>query len=535
MIICGFKCFLLASSLCLMAQTLLAGNLDIKNGKWKIAFNKHTQTIDYLYQETTLLKETFVQAINASGEVLKSSDYPIATLKRENISDTFGKGKKYTYVYSGRPGKENLEQVFYFYPARNYLLTEAYLLSDQRTSCNWIAPVMSNTSSTFLPADGDNRLLDVPFDNDSFRGYSANPWNTSSVSCEVTAFYDATSRQGLCLGSIEHDNWKTGITYSSSENNCLQSLSVFGGLVDARTNDIRPEKGPAIHKHGKLYGTRIKSPKILVGFFKDWRIGMENIGEATALITPPLPWQKGTIFAWQSWGGMADKVNYTGAIDISDYFRNKLQPAGFHNENGEVYMILDSFWDNFNEQQLKDFVSHCKANGQIPGIYWTPFSFWGGEKDNWNVEGTDGKYKYGDIIITANGKRRKIESYALDPTHPGTLARIDWQIKRFKDWGYKYVKIDFINNAALEADKFYNPDITTGIQAYNYGMSYFAKACGDDLFIDLSIAPVFPSQYGHARRISCDAWGSIDICSIAFLLVGGWIVYIHTMTPIIWY
>ena len=71
MIICGFKCFLLASSLCLMAQTLLAGNLDIKNGKWKIAFNKHTQTIDYLYQETTLLKETFVQAINASGEVLK--------------------------------------------------------------------------------------------------------------------------------------------------------------------------------------------------------------------------------------------------------------------------------------------------------------------------------------------------------------------------------------------------------------------------------------------------------------------------------
>ncbi|WP_291582580.1 hypothetical protein [Bacteroides sp.] len=53
---------------------------------------------------------------------------------------------------------------------------------------------MSNTSSTFLPTDGDNRLLDVPFGNDSFRGYSANPWNTSSVSlignelkCEIPA------------------------------------------------------------------------------------------------------------------------------------------------------------------------------------------------------------------------------------------------------------------------------------------------------------------------------------------------------------
>ena len=40
MIICGFKCFLLASSLCLMAQTLLAGNLDIKNGKYMVEKGK---------------------------------------------------------------------------------------------------------------------------------------------------------------------------------------------------------------------------------------------------------------------------------------------------------------------------------------------------------------------------------------------------------------------------------------------------------------------------------------------------------------
>lgn len=116
MIICGFKCFLLASSLCLMAQTLLAGNLDIKNGKWKIAFNKNTQTIDYLYQETTLLKETFVQAINASGEVLKSSDYPIATLKRENISDTFGKGKNIHMSIPAGPVKKIWNKCSTFIP-----------------------------------------------------------------------------------------------------------------------------------------------------------------------------------------------------------------------------------------------------------------------------------------------------------------------------------------------------------------------------------------------------------------------------------
>lgn len=500
----------LISSLCLTAHTAVAGDLDISYGKWQITFDESSKTVTYVYQDLTLLKKVFVQAVNANGEELKSNDYPNATLKKESISDVFGDGEKYTYIYSGLSGKESLEQVFYFYPSQDYLLTEAFLVSDQQSSCNWIAPIMTKTSSTFLPAEGDNRLLYVPFDNDSFRGYSANPWGISSTSCEVTAIYDVISRQGLCLGSIEHDNWKTGINYGSSSTNRLRSLEVFGGLVDANTNDVRPEKGPAIYHHGSLKGKRIKSPKILVGYFNDWRKGLETIGEATALVTPPLSWQKGTIFAWQSWGGMAEKVNYEGAIDVSDYFKSTLQPQNFHNENGKVYMVLDSYWDNFSEQQLKDFVKHCETNGQIPGIYWTPFSFWGSATDDWDVEGTNGKYKYSDIIITAGGERRKIESYALDPTHPGTLARIDYQVKRFKDWGFKYVKIDFINNGTLEADKFYNPDITTGIQAYNYGMQYFVDACGEDMFIDLSIAPIFPSQYGHARRISCDAWGTID-------------------------
>lgn len=500
----------LAGCLCFMSQTALAGDLDISNGKWKIVFNEDSKTVEYIYQDQSLLKKVFVQALNANEEELISSNYPNVALKHESVSDVFGEGEKYTYTYSGLSGKESLEQVFYFYPTHDYLLTEAYLVSDKQTSCHWIAPVMTKTSATFLPEGGDNRILDVPFDNDSFRGYSANPWGIGSTSCEVSAIYDATSRLGLCLGSVEHDNWKTGITYNSSGTNRLRNLSVFGGLVDARTNDIRPEKGPAIYKHGSLKGDRIKSPKILVGLFADWRNGLETIGEATALVTPPLPWQKGTIFAWQSWGGMAEKVNYEGAIDVSDYFKNTLQPRSFHNENNQVYMVLDSFWDNFSEQQLKDFVKHCEANGQIPGIYWTPFSFWGSATDNWDVEGTDGKYKYQDIMITAGGERRKIESYALDPTHPGTLQRMDYQVKRFKDWGFKYVKIDFINNGTLEADKFYNTDITTGIQAFNYGMKYFVEACGDDMFIDLSIAPVFPSQYGHARRISCDAWGTID-------------------------
>ena len=68
--------------------------------------------------------------------------------------------------------------------------------------------------------------------------------------------------------------------------------------------------------------------------------------------------------------------------------------------------------------------------------------------------------------------------------------------------------MDFMTHGALEADKWYNPQITTGIQAYNFGLALMDKYFGD-MFINLSISPIFPSQYAQSRRIACDAWNKI--------------------------
>ena len=48
------------------------------------------------------------------------------------------------------------------------------------------------------------------------------------------------------------------------------------------------------------------------------------------------------------------------------------------------------------------------------------------------------------------------------------------------------------------------------MQAYNMGMAFLRKQAGDNIYLLLSIAPMFPTHYAHGRRISCDAWGSID-------------------------
>lgn len=73
------------------------------------------------------------------------------------------------------------------------------------------------------------------------------------------------------------------------------------------------------------------------------------------------------------------------------------------------------------------------------------------------------------------------------------------------------MKLDFMQLGALEG-KHYDPRITTGIQAYNFGM----RDADDGLkgmFISLSICPLFPSGYAHSRRISDDTFADIGFSS----------------------
>ena len=494
---------------------MMSAQYDIKDGAWQIKFDENAKTLTYTQNGVDLVRNAYVAVHNPAETQLLSKNYPNVKLDKKAVNDEFGAGTKYTYTYSGLQGKENIEQSIYINPDKGYMLVDAVLVANgETTKTNYIAPIVSdNSSTTFLPAVGQNYIYRMPHDNDNWVSYNAQSWTEgrSVESCEVSVAYDVMSRKGLVVGSIEHDNWKSGVAITPSSSNSLSKITVAAGVVNELTNDINKEfpDRPSLYKHGSISGKRVSSPRFFFGFYNDWRNGLEDLGDATAALEPKLPWDGGTIFAWQSWGGMAFGVNYTGVIDVCNFFKNDLVKANFHNENGTCYMVLDSGWNLLSEKELKKFVKYCKDNGLHPGVYFTPFSYWGNEENakKQKVTGAE-QYTFADLAITANGKMRRIASIALDPTHPGTLAYNKQQFDKFKKWGFEYVKLDFINNGTLEADKFYAPGITTGVQAYNYGMNEIIKML-DGMFIDLSIAPVFPAK-GHARRISCDCWGELD-------------------------
>lgn len=483
-------------------------------GKWRIDYDLANGVADIFCDGKLLIPRAY--AVVQVPETVTSKNYSKRKISQRKIHDGFGRGVEFT-VELANSDEDKMVQTFWLYEKLDYLLTEVRILRQPGASSNFMSPLSSQTASRFLP-DGDLRTLVVPFDNDKWVRYHAIPFGGNVTSCEVSALYDNTSRQGLVIGSIEHDTWKTGVK-STTLSNAVTSLEVFGGNTSSETHDILP--------HGKISGAMIKSPKIFIGYFADWRSGMETFAKANATVAPPRVWKHGVPFGWNSWGKLQWKISFAKAIEVSDFFATDLSPHHFQND-GVVYIGLDSGWNKFSDAELKQFVEHCRSNHQAAGIYFTPFAAFGGRGAAAKVADTD--FKYQDLYLYANGEKQILDGgVALDPTHPGTQVLITRTLNRFKQAGFKYIKADFLGHGALEGDKFFDPRVTTGLQAYNAGMKFVTESIGPDMYLNESIAPLFPSQYANSRRIACDTFGAINETEYALnsLTYGWWLAVVY--------
>lgn len=479
---------------CLSSCSSTTVNLD----KWTFEYNQQNKTIDIKAENSYSLKDLYA-SFRYNGKMITSKDYTKAEMSKEKIENAFGQISAVKVVYTQKDLPQ-LEQLFYLVPGKNYFLTEFTLNSKSgEVESSRMAPINIDEMPQLLNA-GTNRALFVPFDNDKWIRYQSHPLSFEKLtSYEVTTVFNNESRKGFVVGSIEHDNWKTAVEITPRDANNIKSLTCYGGVADKLTRDSK--------EHGALKGPKIKSPLILFGLFDDWRSGLEEYADANALIASPKAWNKAVPFGWNSWGALKFDLTYQKALEVSNFFKNNLQNNNFHNTDKIVYVGLDAGWSNFSEEELTSFANLCKANGQIAGIYWTPFTDWGKQAENVLQDAPE--YIYKDVYLYANGKPQELDgAYAIDPTHPAAEAQMKKTSELFRRCGFEYVKMDFLTHGAMEADQWYNPDIQTGIQAYNYGMTLLNKYFGD-MYINLSISPIFPAQYAQSRRIACDAWNKI--------------------------
>jgi hypothetical protein len=452
------------------------------------------------------------------GQRLATSAYATHVLDHLATPGGGSAPPEYT-IRNTSPGKPALLQHIWLDDDKPSISIEAELGPEASTigTRHFDAVLIKGANCVEIKSGAALRVLHVPFDNDMWFRYksalvnSLKPQDTYT-SEEVTSIYDNASREALVLGSITHDTWKTAIDVSGNRGD-ITELDIYGGI--ASPTGVRTDTHDTV-PHGLVHRDHVVSPRIFIGSFKDWRDGLEAYGEANAALHHALIWPAGAPMGWNSWAAYAEKINDHRYLGSAAFVRDNLVPHGF-GDGKVVYINLDAFWSKLDAVQLADAVATIKsmhgADGTRfePGIYWTPFAYWSDDLDAW-VEGTGMKYRYRDILLKApdGSLLPKVDGgLAIDPSHPGAKMRTSFFLKQFQQLGFHYLKLDFLSHGALEGAHD-DPSIQTGVQAYNKGMQQIVEETGGRMFLSLSIAPLFPSGYGHARRLSCDTKGEIS-------------------------
>jgi hypothetical protein len=497
-----------------------ATEIVLRNGLATVTFDKETGLADLAWGEEVRVRGAYA-GVDLGGELgyVTSKSYPIHALDSwSRIADGNGSGLE-VVIASSDPARPTIRQIISMYDGRPTLFVRAEVVSSSPIQSRWMGPLVVDPSGAVTAPDGDDpRLLDVPYDNDEWVRFDSRVLggdDFSGTSYELLALYESRSRGALVIGSVTHDFWKTGLYYDwDAAGRRLRALDVYGG---AATPDRAGDGGPTygkdgthdVARHGAMLGERLRSPTIMIGAFDDFRDGLEAFGQANAVIAPPKRWDGGPPFGWMSWAAYGSTVTAARVMAASDFVRDQLRPHGF--ESGPPVILIDAGLAD----DPAPVVAHIHANGQRAGTYRVPFTYFASASDPdplGHPLPDGGGALYRDVVLRDDAGapiRRHGTGYVLDVSHPAVRASMRAQMKGVADAGFEYLKLDFLSDGALEG-RHADPSTRSGVQAYNAAMKLLTTELPPDVFVSLSIAPLFPGGWGHARRISCDVISQLN-------------------------
>ena len=354
----------------------------------------------------------------------------------------------------------------------------------------------------YLWRDLRAKILQVPYDNDMWMRYEAVALRAGRRSSDLTVLFLEDTREGLLIGARDFNCWKNAIACPPTDARILEARCGSGACGED-THDVNP--------HGAIAGKKIASSRFVIMYGPDYRDLLETYADLLSADRAPRRWAEGVPFGFNSYAGLAWTLCADNFRESGEFVHRNLMPKGFEN-NGTTFINLDGGWQRIPEEEMLKIRDELHERGQKAGIYDAPFACFWRDLDT-EIPMMPG-HKLTEILLrNENGELlpRVDGSIPYDVTHPVWKEWTRRKAERFINWGYDYLKIDFLSHAGMEG-KHYDPEVRTGRQALAVGYGLLEELFSPEktkrpFFLSLSIAPLFPYGYGNARRFSCDAFG----------------------------
>ncbi|MDN8599150.1 hypothetical protein Q0A17_06980 [Citrobacter sp. S2-9] len=484
------------------AQFQQQGNhVSIQHGDYTLRYNLEKGEGDLLWRSTPLITQFHSEAqLQRPTYTLNSTQATQRTPQWQTVTDKrWGQGNKLVLTSRFADG-QTLTTRFWFFDRSPWLLTDMEVSASSALTVTKLLPITAAFAD--IASGDDKRIYTTPYTNNFDFGVApvnqfgqsqngtdrfANPQEPmvtfNGISHWVTALFDNQNHHGLIAGAATVQKWKSSQQLGEADrvNGPLSRFALYNW-------------------GGEQTGKQVASDLFFIGYFSDYRDGLETYGKVYNQGEPGMSWQ-GT--APMGFNAFYSHDSYGKASDmyaITDYIAQQLKPLGYE------YVNMDGgFQPDGYPQGMTAFTSYVHKKGLKAGGYLTPFTIY----ENWldlPVDNTG--YTHRDACLKdSNGKLVKtyLNSYALDMSHPAAQYIVRRNIKNYIDWDFDYIKLDFLDMGLYEGQ--HHDSAVNGIQNYRIGMKIMRDEvlkAQRPIFLDASISPLLPAAFTQGRRTACD-------------------------------
>ena len=453
--------------------------------------------------------------------VLSSAAYPRHRVEVSESAEALGAASTLTITHTGLAGRPDLVCVLRLMRDQSWgeIIVQVRNTSEHAISVQSIRSVHASGAPVVdLGASASaDRILSDSYSEDrpqlAIRDLGAAPKGLHrAVGSQL--IFNRRSGKSLFFGALTSERWLTILHLKVRGEGGGAKVLSYDADATGTTEILKGESlkdSPAAEQVDLTLrvnsGESLASERLMFAVGSDYHAQLEQYGRTVRLLHNARV-STATPIGWWSWTAYYFGLSQGAAATNADWLAENLSKSGYtYFQIDEGYQYARGEYTTADGSLFPSGVApiadHVRRAGLTFGVWTAPFEVserawvYQHHKD-WLVHNAAGAPIHIGYVTD-----KKDALYVLDTTNPGAQEYLRQTYTSLREWGVRFIKMDFMDDTAIEG-AYFRPN-TTAMQAQRIGLQIIRAAVGEGVVLDKDgSAMLNPVGIVDAGRISQD-------------------------------